>query len=86
MVSPYTPGGGPGLGNLTAARQGDPSTMQHDTPEQQREHRRRNDEVFLVTKRQHPTVWERFLALLSPQERAAVEERAARAEREEGER
>lgn len=47
------------------------------------DHRNRNDEVFLVTKRTAPDIFARLLASLSPQERAAVEDRVRRAEQRE---
>lgn len=48
------------------------------------EHRRRNDAQLATTKRQRPDLWRRLLALMSPDERADVERRAARAEQQEG--
>jgi Trp operon repressor len=48
------------------------------------DHRNRNDEVFLVTKRTRPDLFARLLSLLTPSERADVEQRVARSEQREG--
>lgn len=50
------------------------------------DHRNRNDDTFLVTKRTQPSLWQRFLDAMSPDERTQVEARVKAAEQRESKR